>query len=99
MQTSYSAFFSAFTLALNSRVPALGLPACAASSSATTGAAGRRVRPAKVRWYIFGYRYPSATMSKCTDMLLLEEDPGDVRLALAVFGELDMVDRCVVVGL
>jgi len=36
-------------------------------------------------------------MSKCTDILLVEDDPGDVRLALAVFGELHMVDRCVVV--
>jgi CheY-like chemotaxis protein len=36
-------------------------------------------------------------MSKFTDILLVEDDPGDVRLALAVFGELDMADSCVVV--
>jgi two-component system, response regulator len=36
-------------------------------------------------------------MSKFTDILLVEDDPGDVRLALAVFGELHMAERCVVV--
>jgi CheY-like chemotaxis protein len=36
-------------------------------------------------------------MSKFTDILLVEDDPGDVRLALAVFGELQMAERCVVV--
>jgi CheY-like chemotaxis protein len=37
-------------------------------------------------------------MSTCTEILLVEDDPGDVRLALEVLRELHMAERCVVVN-
>jgi len=37
-------------------------------------------------------------MNEFTDILLVEDDPGDVHLALAVFRELQMADRCEVVN-
>ena len=37
-------------------------------------------------------------MNLSTDILLVEDDPGDVRLALAVFRALKVADRCVVVN-
>jgi CheY-like chemotaxis protein len=37
-------------------------------------------------------------MSTCTEILLVEDDPGDVRLALEVLRELHMEERCVVVN-
>ena len=37
-------------------------------------------------------------MSESTDILLVEDDPGDVHLALAVFRALQMEERCVVVN-
>jgi len=37
-------------------------------------------------------------MNTCTEILLVEDDPGDVRLALEVLRELHMAERCVVVN-
>jgi len=37
-------------------------------------------------------------MSTCTEILLVEDDSGDVRLALEVLRELHMAERCVVVN-
>jgi CheY-like chemotaxis protein len=37
-------------------------------------------------------------MSESTDILLVEDDPGDVHLALAVFRSLQMEERCMVVN-
>lgn len=37
-------------------------------------------------------------MNPCIDILLVEDDPGDVRLALAVFERLQLAERCVVVN-
>ena len=37
-------------------------------------------------------------MNPCIDILLVEDDPGDVRLALAVFQKLQLAERCVVVN-